>query len=226
MRVYACLPFAAGAVPEAPAPWPVWSGSTTAKIRFEPMSRKRRVELWNRARDLDRQTRAKGHHGGAIGHAGLLVLHALLFDFLDCDTGRLDPSYAAIARKANVSERTVARAIQRLRELGILNWVPRCEPVCANGGFLLRQVTNAYAVLPETQWRGYRPRQRPPGPAPGTWGDHPPLPPALGQVAAARRTGARTDEVLQILASDPADTLAAVLARFGKAVSATEAAKA
>jgi hypothetical protein len=52
------------------------------------------------------------------------VLHALMFDFLNFATGRLDPSYVAIARKANVCERTVATALARLRELGILHWVP------------------------------------------------------------------------------------------------------
>jgi hypothetical protein len=40
-----------------------------------------------------------GQDGGAVGHTGLLVLHTLIFDFLNFSTGRLDPSYAAIARK-------------------------------------------------------------------------------------------------------------------------------
>jgi hypothetical protein len=31
----------------------------------------------------------------------LQVLHALIFDFLNYRTGQLDPSYEAIARKAN-----------------------------------------------------------------------------------------------------------------------------
>ena len=42
-------------------------------------------------------------------------LHALIFDFLNYASGRLDPSYAAIARKANVCERTVANALKRLK---------------------------------------------------------------------------------------------------------------
>jgi hypothetical protein len=67
-----------------------------------------------------------GRHGGAVGHTGLQVLHTLIFDFLNYASGRLDPSYAAIARKANVCERAVATALKRLRELGILNWVRRC----------------------------------------------------------------------------------------------------
>ena len=43
-----------------------------------------------------------------LGHTGLAVLHALIFDFLNHRTGRLDPSYAAIAAKAGVCVRTVA----------------------------------------------------------------------------------------------------------------------
>ena len=85
------------------------------------------------------------------------MLHALIFDFLNHRTGRLDPSYAAIARKAGVCVRTVATALARLRELGILNWVRRCAESWRDGRFVLEQETNAYAVLPDSQWRGYRP---------------------------------------------------------------------
>ena len=60
-----------------------------------------------------------------MGHAALQVLHALIFDFLNYASGRLDPSHAAIARKANVCERTVRNALNRLRDLGILSW---CHP--------------------------------------------------------------------------------------------------
>ncbi len=68
------------------------------------------------------------------------MLHALIFDFLNFRTGRLDPSYAAIARKANVCERTVATALKRLRELGILNWVRRCAKSWQDGRFTLEHV--------------------------------------------------------------------------------------
>jgi DNA-binding transcriptional regulator YhcF (GntR family) len=77
------------------------------------------------------------------------VLHALVFDFLNHRTGRLDPSYAAIAAKAGVCVRTVASALQRLKALGILNWMRRCAESWRDGRFVLEQETNAYAVLPE-----------------------------------------------------------------------------
>ena len=63
------------------------------------------------------------------------VLHAL--GLLNFATGRLDPSYAAIARKANVCERTVATALAGLRKLGILHWVRRCTESWRDGRFVL-----------------------------------------------------------------------------------------
>jgi hypothetical protein len=204
------------------AAWPVWSESTTKAVRFQPMPKKAATRLWHRARDFDRQTRRPGHHGGSVGHAALQVLHALIFDFLNYTTGRLDPSYAAIGRKANVCERTVATALRRLRELGILNWVRRCAESWKDGRFVLEQETNAYAVLPATQWQGYRPSMEPPAPMPGTWGDHPPLPSVLAQAIQERQQGGSLRTVIGILDSDPTDIVAMALARFGQAMQARD----
>ena len=201
------------------APWPVWSGSTTSPVRFAPLAKKAAVKLWHRARDFDRGTHQPGHHGGALGHTGLAVLHALIFDFLNHRTGRLDPSYAAIAAKAGVCVRTVASALQRLKALGILNWVRRCAERWSDGRFVLEQETNAYAVLPESQWHGYRPPQEPPGPAPGTWGEPAPMLPAVAQAALEGDLAAK----VQALASDPKDGLAAALAKLGRAFLARNA---
>ena len=172
-----------------------------------------------RVRDFDRGTHQPGHHGGALGHTALQVLHALIFDFLNHRTGRLDPSYAAIAAKAGVCVRTVASALARLKALGILNWVRRCAESWRDGRFVLEQETNAYAVLPESQWRGYRPPPEPPGPASGTWGDPPPLLSAVAQAALEHDLAAK----VQRLDSDPKDGLAAALARLGQAFLARNA---
>jgi hypothetical protein len=200
------------------APWPVWSGSTTSPVRFVPMAKKAAVRLWHRARDFDRGTHEPGRHGGAVGPTALAVLHSLIFDFLNHRTGRLDPSYAAIAHKAGVCVRTVASALKRLRELGILNWVRRCTESWRDGRFVLEQETNAYAVLPETGWRGYRPPQEPPAPAPGTWGDPPPMPAVLAQAALEGDLAGK----VQVLAADPKDRLASALARLGRAFMARD----
>ncbi len=204
------------------AAWPVWSQSTTKGIRFQPMPKKVATRLWHRARDFDRQTRRHGHHGGAVGHAALQVLHALIFDFLNYTSGRLDPSYEAIARKANLCVRTVATALQRLRGLGILNWVRRCLETWQDGRFVLEQETNAYAVLPDAQWRGYRPPFEPPAPMPGTWGDHPPLPSLVAQAAQERQQGGSLRTMIGILDADPGDDLAMALARLGRSMQARD----
>jgi hypothetical protein len=147
----------------------------------------------------------------------LAVLRRWAFrPFLNYTSGRLDPSYAAIARKANVCERTVANALRRLRELGILNWVRRCAESRRDGRFVLEQETNAYAVLPASHWRGYREPPEAPPPAPGTWGDHPPLPSLLAQAAAERQAGGTLRGAIGILGSDPTDALAMALARLGR----------
>ena len=204
------------------AAWPVWSDSTMKAVRFQPVPKKAAVRLFHRAREFDRQTRQKGKHGGALGHTALQVLHALLFDFLNYTSGQLDPSYAAIARKANVCQRTVANALNKLRARGLLNWVRRCaETRREDGRFMLEQETNAYAVLPETQWRGYRPPLDPPAPEAGTWGDHPALPSVLAQAVAEGQEGGTLRQVIGILDSDPTDALAAALARLGRSMQAS-----
>lgn len=201
------------------APWPVWAGSTTVPVKPVPMPKKAAVKLWHRVRGFDRQTRRAGHHGGAVGPAALAVLQVLIFDFMNHTTGRLDPSYAAIARASNLCVRSVATALKRLKELGIIDWTRRCaETRTDDGRYVLTQQTNAYEVMPSSGWRGYREPPDPPGPASGTWGDHPPLPDVVAQAIEERHHGGGMRGVLSILASDPADGLAAVLARIGAAV--------
>jgi hypothetical protein len=152
------------------------------------------------------------------------VLEVLTFDFLNFRTGRLDPSYAAIARKANICVRAVATALQRLKELRIINWVRRCQESRRDDGrYVLEQETNAYAVLPASQWFGYREPPEAPPPAPGTWGAHPSLPDTVTLAAVARRGGDCAQEQIRVLASDPGNELSAALARLGMAVGAKNA---
>ena len=117
--------------------------------------------------------------------------------------------------------RAVATALQRLRELGILNWVRRCAESWRDGRFVLEQETNAYAVLPDSQWRGYRPPEPPPAPAPGTWGgvNRRPCRPCWPW---RRRKRAICGPWCGILATDPKDRLAAALASLGRAFMARE----
>jgi hypothetical protein len=197
------------------APAPIWSGSTTGQVKYRPMSRKHAAKLWHEARRFERATRQPGQQDGALGRNALAVLYVLLFDFLDYGSGRLDPAVATIAHVANIGERSARRGLDALKRAGVLNWVRRCLAELNDAGrMVFRQLTNAYAVLPLSQWLGHRPRPEAPPPAAGTWGDHPPLPTALELAAAA---GAWSGQ-LAALESDPRDGLAAALGRWGRAV--------
>jgi hypothetical protein len=72
--------------------------------------------------------------------------------------------------------------------------------------------------LPASQWRGYREPPEPPPPAPGTWGDHPPLPSVVAQAAVERQSGGAIQDAIRVLETDRTDVLALALARLGRAV--------
>ena len=194
---------------------PVHKGSTRRPVIWNRLDRRAAAKLFHQARAWDRRTHVAGRHGGRLGHAALQVLQCLIFDFQNFKTGQLDPSYEAIAAKANLARATVAAALQRLKRLGVLHWLRRCEESYEDGRYVLRQISNAYAVLPPSQWRsaGLLPAEAP-TPAAGTWGDHPPLP---GLVAQAADAGT-VERAVATLDLDRTDRLAAALAKLGKAV--------
>ena len=68
------------------------------------------MRLYHKARAFERQTRQQGNRTARSAATVLLVLHALLFDFLNYATGRLDPAIATIARKACISMRAASSA--------------------------------------------------------------------------------------------------------------------
>jgi hypothetical protein len=78
------------------------------------------------------------------------------------------------------------------------------------------QISNAYAVLSPANWKGFYEPPPPPPPHPSTWGATPPLDP-LADAADELRQGQRRT-ALAILDADPDDSLAAALARLGRAI--------
>lgn len=204
-----------GTAPKTYAAYPVWTNSTRKPVRFEPMPKKavqaayRKLKAWNRAR-------TSGRYGGAIGAAALRVFECLIFDFLNHRTGRLDPSYEAIARKTGYSRSTVAVALARLKALGVIHWLRRCtRGTDALGAFRLEQDTNAYAILPPTQWRGFVDDDSPPSVLhPSEWGAQPMLPDVIEQALADHKIGG-LEMLVSALKADPGDRLAQALARLG-----------
>jgi hypothetical protein len=198
------------------APSPVWRDSTTDDVKFHPLPKKQAARLYHRARDFERRTRQPGKQDGALGRNGLAVLHAMIFDFLDFRTGQLDPGYEAIARKACISIRSAARGLANLKLAGVLNWLRRCHASFKDGRFTLEQDTNAYAILPSSQWRGYVEPPEAPAPQSGTWGDHPcGMRAPMEEADIERRNGTGMEAMLRQLELDEPGSVGAALARLG-----------
>lgn len=189
---------------------PVLRGSRKQPVAWGRMSRAERARRYANAERFDRSTKAPGRHGGAIGHTALKVYHTLLFGFFNLKTGQLDPSYDAIAKRANLCRKAVWMALRRLRGLGLVTWTRRCsDGQDAAGRFVLRQETNAYQVQPEGEWKGFC--AAPEGlavaagfaakaPAPGTWGAPVPVLDGLAQYSADRDMGLSQEAAAAALA--------------------------
>jgi hypothetical protein len=211
-----------GPQPKTYAASPVWRGSAQAKVKFAPLAKRQAVKIWHDARRFERQTRGTimlragcvSRRDGRLGRAGLAVLHALIFDFLNYASGRLDPSYEAIAHRACYSVRSVARALAKLRAAGVVDWVRRCAGRMDGDRYVLEQETNAYGISAAGSWPGYR-RNDPPPPQPGTWGDHPPIVPAI-EAAAIELAHRQGRAAIGALESDPVDALAQALAKLAR----------
>lgn len=199
--------------------WPVHRGSVLGTVKFTPISRKDAAQLWHRARQWDRETREKRRHGGLIGRTALTVLYCLIYDFLNWKTGRLEPTIETISQKCGVSPRAVSTALAKLKALGLINWQRRCETAFTDAGaFVLRQRSNAYALLNPKSWRGFLARHAPP-PLPSEIGAVPPLPDTVSQAWTLLREGDRAD-VHRVLMSDQSDRLAVALASLGRSMGA------
>ena len=111
----------------------------------------------------------------------------MIFDCLNYASGRLDPAIATIAKLAAISDRSAARGLAALKAAGVLNWLRRCKGEMEDGRYTLRQESNAYAILPASQWHGYTPPAEPPAPDPAAWGATPPLPDAVTAAALERQ---------------------------------------
>lgn len=214
-----CIDIPGFAAPRTYAAWPVWADSTRQEVRFTPQPKKHVLKWWRQVQAWDAETKTPGCHGGGIGLTGLRVLETLIFKFHNWKSGRLDPSYDALQKATGLCRQAVADALAKLKDLGIINWLRRCtEEKDKSGAFRLRQLTNAYAILPPSQWHGYVEPPSAPPPDPGAWGACPPLPSMIEQAVAARAAGASLEHGVALLSDDPTDKLACALARLGRAI--------
>ena len=139
------------------APWQVWSGSTTKPTRFVPIPKKAAIRIYHKAVDWNRRGKLAGRHGGLIGSHVLLVLHTLIFEFPQ------PRAPAASTRLTTPLQKPRGFAVKPSprHSPGLRNsesstgFGDAREDRDADGRFVLRQETNAYAILPPSQWRGY-----------------------------------------------------------------------
>lgn len=192
------------------APWPVWRGSEKAPVKWVPIQKAQARKWFEKAERWARLEALPGQ-----GRAALEVLRALMFRFLNWKSGRLDPAYETIAKACRYKRSAVAEALKALHRLGIITWRRRCHATTGKDGrFALEQETNAYVILPPSQWVGFKDEQpAPPPPEPDTWGAAPEVPEVVEQIATAVTEGASLRTKLGLAEIDPADPFAATLAR-------------
>lgn len=127
--------------------------------KFRPIDRNDRARILHLAERLNARTRQPGQHGGCLKDSGLQILRALLFQFLDCRTGRLDPSLDTLARVTGHCRATVVAALKRLRAAGFVSWVQRVALVRIDGLMRPQQITNGYQIGTGLAPAGFMPSQ-------------------------------------------------------------------
>jgi predicted transcriptional regulator len=91
------------------------------------ISYKEREAIWRDAVEREKASRKKGYQNGELGKAGLVVLHSLLFDFLNMKTGVCFPCVRTLQEKLQpwFSRASIFRALDRLEACGIVQRVHR-----------------------------------------------------------------------------------------------------
>jgi DNA-binding MarR family transcriptional regulator len=121
-------------------------GSTLDPVKYRPLTREQRARLSFLAEKFDAHTRDPGKHGGHLKRTGLQVLRILLFHFHNVHNGRCDPSLDTIAKAAGMARSTVAKALNRLEEAGIIERIRRARWIRLNGRKRCVQWSNAYLL--------------------------------------------------------------------------------
>lgn len=105
----------------------------------------KKFELKTRA---ERRKLEPGARNGELGEVGIEVLE-YLYTTVDYATGRLEPALRTIAEEIGRAYSAVHAALKRLRDKGFIHWMRRSEPIedPEPGGPLVRQASNAYALL-------------------------------------------------------------------------------
>jgi len=91
----------------------------------QPVDRNHRVRLVAKLQALKANLPRRKGTQGPIATSVLNVYRSLLFDFLNVETGRCDPSVAAIHARTGISEPTIERGMLVLEAIGFVRRHPR-----------------------------------------------------------------------------------------------------
>jgi hypothetical protein len=208
-------------LPRGRAPSPVWRDSTTERPKFRPITKKEAAKLYQEAQRFERATRQPGKQEGALGRSALAVLNVLLFDFLSDPRGTCEPAKETLATRACMSVRTAGRALAKLKAARVLDWARQCVAEAGElGGIVWRQLTNAYHLLPVSQWLGHRPKPPAPPPERDAWGAPRRVPDIIEQAAEA---STMREKIAALDLDSDRSGLNAVLARLGRSMAARDA---
>ena len=116
-------------------------------IEWRVLDRNQRARLLTLAQSMERLTKHKNTRNGCLGYVGLAVLNALLFGFLNANSGRCDPSYDALMKRTGLARGSIAKAIDLLEAAGLLTVTRRMMRFKDELGILVtRQISNAYVL--------------------------------------------------------------------------------
>lgn len=145
---------------------PINGGSRRGGKRWTAALLKAAKKFEIRTREERRQVEP-GARNGDLGAVGIEVLE-YLYATVDYATGRLEPALRTIAAEIGRAYSAVHEALKRLREKGFIQWMRRSEPVDdpEPGGPLVKQASNAYALLCPPELRDWLARLlgKPPAP--------------------------------------------------------------
>lgn len=122
-------------------------------VRLVQSCSKQEAQKWfDEAVKLEKQDRP-GHYGGFLGSNPIRVYWYLVFRSLF--SGIPCPSYETIGRELKIGKTTVAKCIKRLSEVRLINVVNRFDIKTdeKTGKAMPMQTSNAYFLLPPSQWK-------------------------------------------------------------------------
>ena len=198
-------------------------GQHDAARPLPPMPKKAAVRLWHRARDFDRGTHQPGRHGGAVGHTGAAGAARADLRLPELSHRPAGPVLCGDRPQGRTS--ACAPSPRRWRGCASSASSTGCAAAPRAGGTAGSCWSRRPTPTPccrRRQWRGYRPPAEPPAPAPGTWGEPPPMPDVLAPGGAGGPAGGRSAVGGAGARADPKDRLAAALARLGRAFMARD----